>query len=543
MPAVDSYTSQKQSGTVPCVLFEDEHLLVVNKPAGLNTHAPAPYSGEGIYDWLRRREPRWADLAIIHRLDKETSGVIVFSKTALASRSSTRQFAERQVRKKYLLATDKPVKSPSATVVSTLVRAGEKYFSRPSVSPNDRAETRFRVRETVRGCTLLEAEPITGRTHQIRVHAADQGFPILGDLLYGGSAANRLFLHSEELSLKHPATAAPIRFRAEADFSADIRLGLRAALIDPRATSAHRLLHGAPDGWPGWHVDRFGDYLLSQTSEPLSDAQRKLLEEWSRRLSLRGVYHKTLLRRVQQAAAGENCPRLIAGEAAPEAFAIRENGVNYEIRFGDGYSVGLFLDQRENRRRFLSRYVGAGFPWRAASGGSLEVLNTFAYTCGFSVCAALGGARVTSLDLSKKYLEWGRQNFLLNGLPPDQHEFICGDVFEWLRRLKRKNRRFDIVVLDPPTFSQSKQFGAFQVENHLGRLVRECLPILKRDGVLFASANAAGWLPEDFLETIKRAIAISGHRAAREHYVPQPPDFPVSRREPAYLKTVWLCIE
>src|SRR5262249_24454353 len=65
---------------LPCVIFEDEHLLVVNKPAGLNTHSPSPYASEGIYDWLRHREPRWADLAIIHRLDKETSGVIVFSK-------------------------------------------------------------------------------------------------------------------------------------------------------------------------------------------------------------------------------------------------------------------------------------------------------------------------------------------------------------------------------------------------------------------------------------------------------------------------------
>src|SRR5262245_50651528 len=77
---------------VPCVIFEDEDLLVVNKPAGMNTHAPSPYAGEGIYDWLRHREPRWATLATIHRLDKETSGVIVFSKNQAANRSLTTQF-------------------------------------------------------------------------------------------------------------------------------------------------------------------------------------------------------------------------------------------------------------------------------------------------------------------------------------------------------------------------------------------------------------------------------------------------------------------
>src|SRR6516165_9200838 len=94
----------------PCVIFEDEHLLVVNKPPGWNTHAPSPYAGEGIYDWLRHREPRWSRLAIIHRLDKETSGVIVFSKTAVANRPLTEQFLKREVHKKYVFLTDrKPI--------------------------------------------------------------------------------------------------------------------------------------------------------------------------------------------------------------------------------------------------------------------------------------------------------------------------------------------------------------------------------------------------------------------------------------------------
>src|SRR5512140_3343776 len=93
------------SRMVPCVLFENEHLLVVDKPAGVNTHAPSPFAGEGLYDWLRHREPRWASLAIIHRLDKETSGVMVFGKTSQANRSLTQQFTQRTVRKLYLLLT------------------------------------------------------------------------------------------------------------------------------------------------------------------------------------------------------------------------------------------------------------------------------------------------------------------------------------------------------------------------------------------------------------------------------------------------------
>src|SRR5688572_31645444 len=74
------------------ILFEDEDILVAEKPAGMNTHAPSPFAGEGFYDWLRNRDPRWARLAIVHRLDKETSGVMVFGKTPLANRSLTDQF-------------------------------------------------------------------------------------------------------------------------------------------------------------------------------------------------------------------------------------------------------------------------------------------------------------------------------------------------------------------------------------------------------------------------------------------------------------------
>jgi RluA family pseudouridine synthase len=192
----------------PCVIFEDEHLLVVNKPAGMNTHAPSPYAGEGIYEWLRHRESRWSDLAIIHRLDKETSGVMVFGKTTTANRSLTEQFTRHTIRKQYRLLTDRAVKAGDFTVVSALTRAGEKYMSRPVRAGGERAETRFRRIGAEAGRTVLEAEPVTGRTHQIRAQAAAEGFPVLGDTLYGGTVAPRVCLHSATLTLKHPATGA-----------------------------------------------------------------------------------------------------------------------------------------------------------------------------------------------------------------------------------------------------------------------------------------------------------------------------------------------
>lgn len=530
----------------PCVLHEDEHLLVVNKPAGMNTHAPSPFAGEGIYDWLKHREPRWANLAILHRLDKETSGVMVFGKSALANRSLTEQFTRRAIQKKYLLLTDHRPAQREFEMKSKIVRAGERYVSGAN---GELAETHFQWipdQSPVAGSYLLEAKPLTGRTHQIRVHAAESGLPILGDALYHGTNFGRVCLHASELSFVHPADGKPRTFSALINFEADSRSSLRTSLIEFEQTNAFRLIHGASDGWPGWYVERLGNYLLSQSEQPLSSRQLDYLKELSPIASANSssavsIYHKTLNRQVRRTSVNEASPQLIFGEPAPERFAILENGVQFELSFNEGYSVGLFLDQRDNRRRLLTGHIASGFDFKSARADApVEILNAFAYTCGFSVCAAKSGARVTSLDLSKKYLEWGKRNFALNDLDPAAHDFIYGDAFDWMRRLAKKSRAFDLIVLDPPTFSQSKEHGAFRVEKDYGRLVTAALPLLKADGILLASTNAADWEPAAFLESVSGAIQNANRKIVQQHYVPQPPDFPVSKTEPAYLKTVWL---
>jgi 23S rRNA (cytosine1962-C5)-methyltransferase len=538
------------------ILFEDEHLLVVNKPAGLNTHAPSPFAGEGIYDWLRHREPRWASLAIIHRLDQETSGALVFAKTRLANQSLTEEFTRHSVRKKYVLLTDRKPKRDRFTAVSALARVGERYVCRPLHAGGERAETRFCLLYQAGGRSVVEAEPITGRTHQIRAQAAEHGFPILGDTRYGGAAAPRLFLHAAEITFTHPGTRKAVTFRAPVnagsgagavavegrtlseDWGVEMtrhalanRIALRQALIDPALTNACRLIHGAADGWPGWYVDRFGDFLLSQAERALSAEQTEALAEilthglgddpegsqagpgLASASKLRGVYHKTLDLHLRPATTARRSPQFLLGERAPAYFAIRENGIQFELSFNEGYSVGLFLDQRDNRRRVLANHVAAGFPLFAdgqagdsprprggggpaapeaarAGGAPMAVLNTFAYTCGFSLCAAA----------------------------------------------------FDLIMLDPPTFSQSKEQGAFQAEKDYGKLAGAALRLLKPGGVLFASTNAAKQTPAEFLETLASAVAGAGRTIVQRHYAPQPPDFPITRAEPAYLKTVWLRI-
>ncbi len=506
------------------IVFEDEHLLVVNKPAGWNTHAPAPFAGEGLYEWLRHRHPRWSNLSILHRLDKETSGLMVFGKTAAANRSLARQFEERQVEKKYILLTDRTPTFQTLRARSALVRGGAKYASRPPHAGAPLAETLFSTVGDV-----IEAVPLTGRTHQIRVHAAEHGFPILGDSLYGGAPAARLCLHAAELRFKHPLTGQPLSFSVPHDFAANARLALREAIIDASLTDAFRLVHGAADGWPGFYLDRLGEDLVAQTAAALTAPER----EFMARIGARTVYHQLLQRQ------GRTPPQWLWGAPATNEILVRENGLQFLLRLDEGGSIGLFLDQRENRRRLKEHYVAPGFELPPTP----AVLNAFAYTCGFSVAAAAGGARATSLDLSRNYLAWGRRNFELNGLDPTGHEFIFGDAFAWFRRLAKKKRLFDIVILDPPTFSRSRESGVFQAEKNYGALVDAALPLLKPGGTLLASTNSASFAPEDFIEAVTASIRRAGRRIALQHYAPQPPDFPIERTEPAYLKTLWLRVD
>jgi len=266
------------------------------------------------------------------------------------------------------------------------------------------------------------------------------------------------------------------------------------------------------------------------------------VEFWMKHLGATAAYHKILHRQVRRTVPEAVSPQPLLGKLVPDVFVIRENGVLYEMSFKEGYSVGLFLDQRENRRRLLEGHVAAEFPLFAGGGEGRSLLNTFSYTCGFSVCAAKAGFQTTSLDLSKKYLEWGKRNYVLNGLDPSRHDFIFGDAFDWMKRLAKKERSFDVVILDPPTFSQSKETGRFSAERDYARLVEAALPVLKPGGVLLASTNAARLEPEEFVLQVGAAVVQGGRKVLQQHYVPQPVDFPTHREEPAYLKTLWLRI-
>ena len=516
------------------IVFEDDDILVVNKAPDWNTHAAAAHAGEGIYDWLRSRQARWADLAIIHRLDKQTSGLLVFGKSRRANQSLTEQFATRGVGKIYRLRTVRRHAEQTFSVDAPLrVQGGA---PRP-------AATRFEYIGRSGDCFDYHAFPLTGRTHQVRIHAAAAGIAVLGDEEYGDKhgQADRLYLHAETLQFRHPADDRALTFTIPAEFE---RAGAarRAAVIAPALTNSWRLLHGAADGAPGIYADLHGDRILIQSAVGKQETAAALRQVEAQRPEVKAIYVRELRTQPGEADKGESSPLVRRGAVDSPTTVVRENGVSYELRFDEGYSVGIFNDQRDNRRRVLSGYIAPDFELFAPGGAQPVLLNTFAYTCAFSVCAALAGAQTVSLDLSRKYLDWGRANFALNDLTTEGHEFLYGDVFDWLRMFGRRGRMFDAVILDPPTFSRSKR-GVFRVARDMGQLVEQALAVLKPGGVLLASSNAAKWRAADFVQAVHDGVATARRAIRREHYQPQPPDFPITRSEPAYLKTLWLQVD
>ena len=156
----------------------------------------------------------------------------------------------------------------------------------------------------------------------------------------------------------------------------------------------------------------------------------------------------------------------------------------------------------------------------------LGAIVAFGPSFAFPIIGAMGGAETTTLDLSAPYLEWARRNFRHNGLDDSQHHFCKGDAFHWLRRFAKQGRKFDGIVIDPPTFSRDEKGKVFRVEKDFGELADLAGKVLAKGGWMLCCTNFRGISENDFM----RMIARPGMEA-----VGMPEDFP----EEAYLKSVW----
>ena len=208
------------------IIYEDQNLLIINKPVGIAVHGGSGLSF-GVIEMLRTIRPDAKTLELIHRIDKETSGCVMLAKTPAMLRAMHALFRNGDINKTYH-ALVKGYANESFIVQEPLKKfvliSGERMVR--AHPEGQESETRFSVLERYNGATLLQAQPVTGRTHQIRVHAAVRGLPIVGDQKYGDKSYNtalrklgmkRLFLHARELSFICPITDAKINVQAPYD--------------------------------------------------------------------------------------------------------------------------------------------------------------------------------------------------------------------------------------------------------------------------------------------------------------------------------------
>ncbi|NOR50790.1 MAG: class I SAM-dependent rRNA methyltransferase [Desulfuromonadales bacterium] len=303
--------------------------------------------------------------------------------------------------------------------------------------------------------------------------------------------------------------------------------------LDFGDTTVARLVNAEGDGLPGLTVDRYGDFLMVQY---YTSAWQKHLSSLAVALqevcAPLGIYCKYRPQETRKLAAGKKQRppqgRLLAGKAAPVDLTVRENGLLYRIDLVKDLHTGLFHDQRNNRLEF--RRLAAG----------CRVLNLFAYTGAFSVAAAAGGAeRVTSIDVAGRYLDWARENFRLNGMVPEDHEFITGDCSFELDRLARSGRRFDIVLMDPPSFSTTRK-SRFATSGGTAELVQKALRLIAPDGLLVTSSNLQKMSLADYLKELRKGSIAADRHLQVVKVAGQADDFPftVSFPEGNYLKYV-----
>ena len=534
------------------IVHADDAIVVVDKPAGVPSQAADPERPDDVVTRLRAHLGG-AYLGVHQRLDRDTSGLLVFARRKEANAALAEQFEGRSVQKTYLACVAGWPRGRDRTVLRDALAEGRDGTMRV-VPPRSRGAKKAVTRVSAVGRSgdraMLELSLETGRTHQARVQLAHAKAPIAGDSLYGGARAPRLLLHASGLSFLHPTSGKRVRFASPApaemadwlehgdrgvavyddevalartlDRARERRWGLGRAEKGPRATNAFRLVNEEADALPRLAVDVYDAWLVAQLygdDGPWSDpARRDRVLDALHALGFDGVYLKVRpkqanvlvdTRREELAPASP-----VRGVAAPSELAVVEEGTPLLVRLGDGLSTGLFLDQRNNRRRV-----------REMSSGK-SVANLFAYTCAFTIAAGAGGARKTvSVDASAAALERGQAGLAHAGITGDHHAMVADDCFSWLDRAARRGERWDIVVLDPPSYSTTKR-GRFVADSDYVDLAAAAIRVLSPGGRLLACTNHRGISVARFRKVLFDAARTAGRDVAQVKDLPAPSDFP-----------------
>ena len=324
-----------------------------------------------------------------------------------------------------------------------------------------------------------------------------------------------------------PATIGEAFFKAKLDAANTLRQPLREA---EQLTNGYRLVHGENDGLPGLIIDRYAETYVVKVYTPawfphLNDVLAALNTALGpARIVLR------LSDRAKDNEYGLEDGMVLHGNPLDAPVIFLENGLRFEADPILGQKTGFFLDQRENRARVETLAQGK------------RVLNIFSYTGGFSVYAARGGAtEVISLDASKPATDAAERNYKLNFPDGDIHKTITGDAFSEMARMRDEGQRFEMVIIDPPSFAKkaSQTAGAL---NAYQKLTKLGLDILTPNGILVQASCSSRVESDDFFDAI--------HIAARQHGRPlneiertsHALDHPIGFREGEYLKCLFASV-
>lgn len=523
------------------VVYEDDDLIAVDKPEGVPCQAADPQHPDDLPHRLELE--RGLDYLGVHqRLDRDTSGVLVYAKRKAANKSLAAQFEGHRVEKRHVALVEGDVREGRLEHHVARTRDGRTEV----VSATDRRAKRTVTHiETVRSRgrrSLVALYNEAGSAHPIRAQLAAVGAPVVGDGPYGGASASRLMLHASSISLRHPVTDEPLRVEAPAptlfasmldpgrdpfddlaealDSAAERRFGL----AERDDVDAYRLVNEAGDGLPGLAIDVYGPWRVVHVYDDGFPLPRVLDG-----VEARGVYLKHRPKRANEIVEADEglAPREpVRGQAAPDPLVITENGVPFVVRLGEGLSTGIFLDQRENRRRV-----------RELAGGR-RVLNLFAHTGAFTVAAAFGGAAETlSIDASARWLAKGRESLRNAGVDDARHRFEVADCFVKLRGLADRGEHFDLVVVDPPTYSTTKS-TRWKSGNEWRDLARLALSVLAPGGTLLSCTNDRRMSGGVFRRHVSEGAREANVELAALTQIACPADFPAPSGEEAHLKTL-----
>lgn len=504
---------------VPTIWRKDD-LLAVVKPAGIDVTAGPGEGAIGLVDLLNRAHGGSETYQPVNRLSRFESGILLLScvpETVARIRKDLRSGIVKQEFEAVVLGRmgrakmritagrkdDRPEKPRRVKGRRQLKDTRGRKTAERTNTPSG-VETSIRSVKQGATRTLIRCNTSLPTTHALKAQLRGAGLRVLGDGVHDESItrsrAASTCLHLNKIAFKLLDRPAPVALHCKppAGFSEFVEGGrdvirmLHAALVrrmgcmNDARTDSFRLLTGDVENVPGLVVERFGAVVILQVRRRdahLVKEMPRIARWYQQTLPVEGVYVKDLSKGAAAGRSGKqrfwDASHPIAGRSSPDQVQIRENGLTFITQPTESPATGLFLDHRTNRKWVLEN----------ASGKS--VLNLFAYTCGFSVAAARGGAkRTTSVDLSAQHLDCGKENFKRNGIDLNDHLFFRSEATDYLKRAKRQENSFDMIIVDPPTFSHGlKRKQSFEIGKDLPALVAACAQVLAPGGVMLVSTN------------------------------------------------------